>query len=32
MATREYFPCIGRVKFDGKESMNAMALRYYDAE
>ena len=32
MATKEYFPQIGKIKFEGKESKNPMAYRYYDAE
>lgn len=32
MATKEYFPGIGKIKFEGKESRNPMAFRYYDAE
>ena len=32
MVTKEYFPGIGKIKFEGKESMNPMAFRYYDAE
>ena len=32
MATKEYFPGIGKIKFEGKESMNPMAFRYYDVE
>lgn len=32
MATKEYFPGIGKIKFEGKESKNPMAYRYYDAE
>ena len=32
MATKEYFPEIGKIKFEGKESKNPMAFRYYDAE
>ncbi|MEI3461540.1 MAG: xylose isomerase [Bacteroides eggerthii] len=32
MATKEYFPGIGKIKFEGKESKNPMAFRYYDAE
>jgi len=32
MATKEYFPGIGKVKFEGKESKNPLAFRYYDAE
>ena len=31
MATKEYFPGIGKIKFEGKESKNPMAFRYYDA-
>ncbi|MDE6693473.1 MAG: xylose isomerase, partial [Muribaculaceae bacterium] len=32
MATKEYFPGIGKIKFEGKESHNPLAYRYYDAE
>jgi len=32
MATKEYFPGIGKIKFEGKESKNPLAFRYYDAE
>ena len=32
MTTKEYFPGIGKIKFEGKESKNPMAFRYYDAE
>ncbi len=32
MATKEYFPGIGKIKFEGKDSKNPMAYRYYDAE
>ena len=32
MATKEYFPGIGKIKFEGKDSKNPMAFRYYDAE
>ncbi|MCM1451011.1 MAG: xylose isomerase [Clostridium sp.] len=32
MATKEYFPSIGKIKFEGKESKNPLAYRYYDAE
>jgi xylose isomerase len=32
MATKEYFPEIGKIKFEGKESTNPLAFRYYDAE
>ena len=31
MATKEYFPGIGKIKFEGKESKNPLAFRYYDA-
>ena len=29
---KEYFPEIGQIKFEGKDSKNPMAYRYYDAE
>ncbi len=32
MAQKEFFPGIGKIKFEGKESRNPMAFRYYDAE
>ena len=32
MATKEYFPGIGKIKFEGKDSKNPLAYRYYDAE
>ncbi len=32
MATKEYFPQIGKIKFEGKESHNPLAFRYYDPE
>ena len=32
METKEYFPGIGKIKFEGKESKNPMAFRYYDPE
>ena len=32
MATKEFFPGIGKIPFEGKESRNPMAFRYYDAE
>ena len=32
MATKEYFPEIGKIKFEGVESKNPMAFRYYDPE
>jgi len=31
MATKEFFPGIGKIRFEGKESRNPMAFRYYDA-
>lgn len=30
--TREFFPGVGKIKFEGKESRNPLAFRYYDAE
>jgi len=32
MATKEFFPEIGKIKFEGKESKNPLAFRFYDAE
>jgi len=32
MATKEYFPGIGKIKFEGKDSKNPMAFNYYDPE
>ena len=32
MATNEYFPTIGKIKFEGKDSKNPMAFHYYNAE
>ena len=32
MTTKDYFPAIGKIKFEGKESKNPLAFRYYDAE
>ena len=29
---KEFFPGIGKIPFEGKESRNPMAFRYYDAE
>ena len=29
---KEYFPQIGKIPFEGTESMNPMAFHYYDAE
>ncbi|MGN1236850.1 MAG: xylose isomerase [Bacteroidaceae bacterium] len=31
MEQKEYFPGIGKIPFEGKESKNPMAFRYYDA-
>ena len=31
MATKEYFPTIGKIPFEGKGSKNPLAFRYYDA-
>jgi xylose isomerase len=30
--TKEYFPQIGKIPFEGTESKNVMAFHYYDAE
>jgi xylose isomerase len=32
MAVKEFFPGVSAIKFEGKESKNPMAFRYYDAE
>jgi xylose isomerase len=32
MATKEFFPEIGKIKFEGTASKNPLAFRYYDAE
>ncbi|MDE7116218.1 MAG: xylose isomerase [Muribaculaceae bacterium] len=32
MARKEYFPGIGKIKFEGTGSHNPLAYRYYDAE
>ncbi len=32
MATKEYFPQIGKIPFEGAESKNPLAFHYYDAE
>ncbi len=32
MANKEYFPLIGKIKFEGTSSYNPLAYRYYDAE
>jgi xylose isomerase len=32
MATKVYFPSVEKINFEGKESKNPLAFRYYDAE
>ncbi|MDR2921172.1 MAG: xylose isomerase [Tannerella sp.] len=32
MATKTYFPTVEKIKFEGKESKNPLAFRYYDPE
>lgn len=32
MSTKAYFPSVGKIKFEGKESKNPLAFRYYDSE
>ncbi|EJL74474.1 xylose isomerase [Chryseobacterium populi] len=32
MGTKEFFTGIGKIQFEGKESRNPLAFRYYDAE
>lgn len=32
MAKKEYFPNIGKIKYEGTESYNPLSYRYYDAE
>ena len=32
MATKVYFPTVEKIKFEGKESKNPLAFRYYDAK
>ena len=32
MANKEFFPSIGKIKFEGTSSYNPLAYRYYDAE
>jgi len=32
MMTKEYFPGIGKIQYEGPESKNPMAFHYYDAE
>jgi xylose isomerase len=32
MSVKTYFPTVGKIKFEGKDSKNPLAFRYYDAE
>ena len=32
MATKEFFPEIGKIKFEGRDSRNPLAFRYYDPD
>ncbi len=32
MAHKEYFPTVSKIQFEGKESKNPLAFRYYDPE
>lgn len=32
MANKEYFPQIEKIKFEGRDSRNPLAFRFYDAE
>ncbi len=32
MAQKEFFPTVGKIKFEGKESKNPLAFHYYDPE
>ena len=32
MAKKEYFPTVGKIKFEGTDSYNPLAYRYYDAD
>lgn len=32
MASKEYFPGIGKIKFEGTQSHNPLAFRYYEAD
>ena len=32
MAQKEYFPTVGKIKYEGPASYNPMAYRYYDAD
>jgi xylose isomerase len=30
--TKEFFPGVGQIQFEGKESRNPLAFRYYEAD
>jgi xylose isomerase len=32
MSTKTYFPTVGKIRFEGKESKNPLSFRYYDPE
>lgn len=32
MSTKQYFPTVGKIPFEGKESKNPMAFHYYEAD
>lgn len=32
MSKKEYFPTVGKIKFEGTKSYNPLAFRYYDAD
>ena len=32
MSAKVYFPSVGQIKFEGKESTNPLAFRYYNPE
>lgn len=32
MSTKEYFPSVGKIPFEGKDSKNPFAFHYYDPE
>ena len=32
MATKSYFPTVGKIPFEGKDSKNSMAFHYYEPE
>ena len=31
MSTKEFFPGIGKIKYEGPQSKNPLSYRYYDA-